>query len=192
MHSILNRFNIWTTLGTTAIFCLALLISLTSHFFLPNTPSALPTLHLSNVFVTKAKRELHSQYQSYYHSPSHYGQLHFNLTLDLRPVFHWNTKQIYAFLTLHYSTPHYDQNEIVFWDAIIADKEEAYQELDLTKNKYAIHDFFFKTKNQLIGNQGNITLGWSIVPNVGYIQEVQSKIHLPIQFLEPLEEKETK
>lgn len=162
----------------------ALMVAFTSYHFFPNTPHVEPTLRLSEVTVHKPTPQLHYEYQSYYHIPAHYASLHFNLSLDLRPAFHWNTKQIYAYLTLTYATQEYETNAIVFWDSVISEYDDALIELDLNQNKYAIHDVLFRRAQRLVGRSANITLAWCISPHVGYVYKVPPTLHIPIQFVE--------
>lgn len=56
---------------------------------------------------------------------------------DLRPLFNYNTKQLFIYLVAEYSTPNFPHNEVVVWDRIIRKSKDAKINLSGAKNKYA-------------------------------------------------------
>ncbi|KNZ59184.1 hypothetical protein VP01_1789g5 [Puccinia sorghi] len=55
----------------------------------------------------------------------------------LRPIFRYNTKQIFVYLVADYSTPEFPSNEVVLWDRIIRNARDAKINLSGARNKYA-------------------------------------------------------
>lgn len=74
-----------------------------------------------------------------------------DLDLDLTPLFNWNTKQVFLSLTASYSSPRHvrmaiwsntqGQNDIVIWDKIVRNKEDASIHLRNLRNKYGMRDY---------------------------------------------------
>ncbi|XP_037783180.1 signal peptidase complex subunit 3-like [Penaeus monodon] len=46
------------------------------------------------------------------------GALRFDLNTDLTPLFNWNTKQLFLYLTAEYQTQNNKVNQVVFWGKI--------------------------------------------------------------------------
>ena len=53
------------------------------------------------------------------------GFLTFDLQADLTPLFNWNVKQLFLYLTAEYETPANVVNQVVLWDKIIQRGENA-------------------------------------------------------------------
>ena len=51
--------------------------------------------------------------------------LFFLLQADLNPLFNWNVKQLFLYLTAEYETPNNKLNQVVLWDKIILRGENA-------------------------------------------------------------------
>lgn len=69
-------------------------------------------------------------------------KLSFDLDADLTPLFNWNTKQVFVYLTASYdgklkSTV---KSEVTLWDSIITDKETAHISLKNARSKYSVWD----------------------------------------------------
>ena len=45
--------------------------------------------------------------------------LMFHLQADLRPLFHWNVKQVFVYVIAEYVTDTHDINQVVIWDKIV-------------------------------------------------------------------------
>jgi len=120
MHNSLNRLQ--TTFGffTTCAFTLAALISFLSVLPFPSPESA-PSASISvrNVQVVKGR--------PHYYSPTReeYAQIRFDLDADLSPLFSWNTKQVFVYVSVNYPTgfgfagTEGQMSQAVIWDTII-------------------------------------------------------------------------
>ena len=53
------------------------------------------------------------------------GFLTFDLKADLTPLFNWNVKQLFLYLTAEYETQANVVNQVVLWDKIIQRGENA-------------------------------------------------------------------
>lgn len=143
-------------LFTSVLFALCIAIAITDYLpFSPFVSHPTSTVDVSKVVVkySRAPRSYSSKQQEYAH-------VQFDLTADLTSLFHWNTKQVFAYLVAEYPGTKYKKNEVTVWDSIIQKKEDAVISLGKKRNKYAFGDI---TK---VFDQRNATysLHWNIMP----------------------------
>jgi hypothetical protein len=202
MHSAVSRANAVFAYATTALFILTGWIAFTStlKFLVPEYfPSLTPvfvgideaqfpmSLNVSWVKLVRPTRKLHYHWHSFYHTPQHYGVVEFNLTTDFRPLFRWNTQQVFAMITLEYdaavagtlgnnteskepsrnSKDPFKKNKITIWDSIITKPEDAQVMISRTSNKYGITDVRYRRENRLDGMLATLRLEWCIHTCVG-------------------------
>ncbi|VDB99603.1 unnamed protein product [Peniophora sp. CBMAI 1063] len=93
------------------------------------------------------------------------GRVNFNTEADLRPLFNWNTKQLFVWMQAEYTNSRGVQNEVVMWDRIVKRKEDAL--LDLRgRNKYYWHDLV----RSFNGSEPvTFSLKYNIMPYVGLL-----------------------
>ena len=82
---------------------------------------------------------------------------------DLEALFNWNTKQVFAYLTVSYPGIKYELNDAVIWDIIIPSKSAAKLELRNQRAKYTISDITNKYREQ----NATLSFGWNVQPHVG-------------------------
>lgn len=116
MHSSLNRLQ--TTFGffTSCAFTLAGIIAILSLLPFP-APASQPTAVIKPRDIQVVKGRPH-----YYSSKrEENAQIRFDLDADLSPLFTWNTKQLFVYVTANYPTSKNgaEQTESVIWDMII-------------------------------------------------------------------------
>ncbi|KAK5088192.1 hypothetical protein LTR05_002409 [Lithohypha guttulata] len=115
MHSSLNRLQ--TTFGffSTCAFTLAGIIAVLSLIPIP-TPTSQPSAVIKPREVQVVKGRPH-----YYSAKrEEYAHIRFDLDADLSPLFTWNTKQLFVYVTANYPAQKgNDQSESVIWDSII-------------------------------------------------------------------------
>lgn len=101
-----------------------------------------------------------------------------NVTADLRPVFTWNTRQLYVFVAAEYLSKDTELNQVVLWDTIVEKKEDAViqeEVLAITKNFYhdSVRDgpftYPFQGEN-LQGCKFNLTMSWNLMPVFGALR----------------------
>jgi signal peptidase complex subunit 3 len=66
--------------------------------------------------------------------------LTFDLKADLTSLFHWNTKQLFVYVSAQYATERNAVNQIVLWDDIIRRKEDAVLDYTDTRIEYLLID----------------------------------------------------
>ena len=143
-------------LFTSVLFALALAIAMTSY--LPygpfvSRPSA--ALDVSKIVVKYGRAP-----RSYSNKQQEYANVQFDVTADLSSLFHWNTKQVFAYVVAQYPGEKYQNNEVVLWDRIVQHKDEAVVSLIKKRNKYAFGDItkLFSDRN------ATYSLHWNTMP----------------------------
>lgn len=100
------------------------------------------------------------------------GFVTFDLDGDFTRCFDWNTKQIFLYLTAHYSTPANAVNQVVLWDWIIERGQETKLQLRNQHTKY----YFWDDGNGLKGNPNiTLTLSMNVIPNAGSLPVATAK-----------------
>ncbi|AAS50997.2 ABR224Wp [Eremothecium gossypii ATCC 10895] len=96
--------------------------------------------------------------------PKENVRLEFDLDADLAPLFNWNTKQVFVYLTAEYNEPDgLGGNVVTFWDHIIQDKAKSKVTLRAAKSKYSVWD----ATDRLSEKELSFKLHWNIQPWVG-------------------------
>ncbi|KAL8597039.1 hypothetical protein ACOMHN_055632 [Nucella lapillus] len=108
------------------------------------------------------------------------GNEEFSLTaLHLTPLFNWNVKQLFLYLTAEYKTADHKLNQVVLWDKIIMRGENAILNLKNANTKY----YFWDYGNGLKANDNvTLSLSWNVIPNAGGLPKVMGKGRHRIQF----------
>ncbi|XP_055894007.1 signal peptidase complex subunit 3-like [Biomphalaria glabrata] len=111
------------------------------------------------------------------------GLITFDLSTDLQPIFNWNVKQLFLYLTAEYKTSEHALNQVVLWDKIVERGDNTILDLKNAHTKYYFWDF----GNGLKGNSNvTLTLSWNVIPNAGTLPKVQGsgshKIVFPDQY----------
>jgi len=170
MHSIYARVNnLSATLSTTVMVLLAA-ISLSSFIFTAQPTGSLDVASVK-VVAGEARR--------YPHRRQEYAFVNFNITADLSPLFHWNTKQLFVYIEAEYTNAKGVRNEVVFWDRIIRRKEDAVIAVS-GKNKYPFREISAKFKGS---TPANYTLKYNLMPFVGVLTYGEvARVTEPIEF----------
>lgn len=114
MHNALNRLQ--TTFGffTSCAFTLIGIISLLSIVPFPaSTSSPQASIVARDVQIAKGIP------QPYNRKPGELASIRFDLSADLSPLFTWNTKQLFVYVTANYPAKDGQMAESVIWDTII-------------------------------------------------------------------------
>lgn len=92
------------------------------------------------------------------------SKIAFDLDADLSPLFNWNTKQVFVYLTAEYpGKTDGASNKVTYWDKIITSADDA---VILVKNqnaKYSVWD----VERSFRGRNATLKLEWNIQPWVG-------------------------
>ncbi|XP_017798416.1 PREDICTED: signal peptidase complex subunit 3 [Habropoda laboriosa] len=91
--------------------------------------------------------------------------------IHLTPLFNWNVKQLFLYLTAEYQTRNNDFNQVVLWDKIVLRGDNAVLDFKNMNTKY----YFWDDGNGLRGNKNvTLTLSWNIIPNAGLLPSVNA------------------
>ncbi|KAI9013091.1 signal peptidase 22kDa subunit [Gaertneriomyces semiglobifer] len=174
MHTSLQRLNAVLAYFVTVAFCVVALISATSPIFLAtvNKKALKADVTVEDVVVKGARTNYYGSRTS-----AEVGHVKFSINADLTPLWHWNTKEVFVYLTVDYATSQ-QVNQLVLWDRIILSKGAARFNIRREKAKYAVTDM----DRKLSGAQGNVTLHWNIVPWVGPMLTQTAETSAPIMF----------
>lgn len=94
------------------------------------------------------------------------GFIAFNLDADFTRAFDWNTKELFLYMTAHYTTKNNVFNQVVLWDHIIERGDQAKINLKNQHTKY----YFWDDGNGLKGNNNiTLTMSMNIIPNAGLL-----------------------
>ncbi|KAL7889543.1 hypothetical protein AOLI_G00018010 [Acnodon oligacanthus] len=95
------------------------------------------------------------------------------------PIFDWNVKQLFLYLSAEYSTKSNVLNQVVLWDKIVMRGDNTKLNLKDMKSKY----YFFDDGNGLRANKNiTLTLSWNVVPNAGILPLVMGSGHISLPF----------
>ncbi|CCM06107.1 uncharacterized protein FIBRA_08356 [Fibroporia radiculosa] len=84
---------------------------------------------------------------------------------DLSPLFNWNTKQLFLYLSAEYTDKKGVANEVVIWDRIVRRKEDAL--ISTTgRNKYVFRELSASFRNI---PPANYSLKYNVMPYVGVL-----------------------
>ncbi|KAH9949055.1 signal peptidase subunit [Amylocystis lapponica] len=154
MHTNYARIsNISATLSSCMMALLAA-IALSSFLF---TADPKGDLHVASVQVVPGNA------RRYANKHQEFAFVNFNVTADLSPLFNWNTKQVFLYLGAEYTNKQGVVNEVVIWDKIVRNKEDA--RLDVSgRNKYV-----FRELSTSFNPPANYTLKYNVMPYVGVL-----------------------
>lgn len=162
MHTVLSRGNAILAYTLSVSACLTFCCFLSTVFIDYRANATLKTVkvgvkNMPDYSASKAKNDL--------------GYLIFDLQTDLTPLFNWNVKQLYLYLTAEYQTVNNDFNQIVLWDKIVLRGDNAVLDFKNINTKY----YFWDDGNGLRGNKNvTLTLYWNIIPNAGLLPSVKA------------------
>lgn len=96
--------------------------------------------------------------------PKENSRIVFDLDADLTPLFNWNTKQVFVYLTAEYpGKSNQSSNKVTYWDKIITRKDEKVLHLKNMKSHYSVWD----VEKSFRGRDAQVKLEWNIQPYVG-------------------------
>jgi len=131
-------------------------IALSSFLFTANPTGQIDVASLK-VYKAKAKR--------YPFKQEEIGFVKFNITADLRPLFNWNTKQLFVYLEAEYTNAQGVNNSVVLWDRIVRRKEDA-NIVQSSRNKYKFRELSQTFKNV---SPTAFSLKYNVMPYVGLL-----------------------
>jgi len=168
MHSIYQRINVASALLSSCLFGLLAVIALTSYVHDVNPKG---TLAIDSLKVKASKTRYSSRIQDTVH-------VTFDFDADLRPLFDWNTKQAFLYLSGEYTNKQGTLNEVVFWDRIVKRERDANLHIR-SRNKYT-----FKDTSKTFSNSSSVTFSmkYNVMPWVGYLKYGVAAQTEPMEF----------
>ena len=112
------------------------------------------------------------------------------LSADLSALFHFNTKQLWVWLSVVYTGEDYQQNEVVLWNDVIHSPEEARLDSVYISN-YGGYNLtimpVYEIRRQLKGNKNvSLVLNWEAGPYLGLVKRGRSKnsvkLDMPLEY----------
>ncbi|XP_043516917.1 signal peptidase complex subunit 3 [Frieseomelitta varia] len=162
MHTVFTRANAILAYTLSVSACLTFCCFLSTVFIDYRANATLNTVKVvvKNVADYSASREKNDL-----------GYLTFDLKTDLTPLFNWNVKQLFLYLTAEYQTENNDFNQVVLWDKIVLRGDKTVFNFKNMNTKY----YFWDDGNGLRGNKNvTLTLSWNIIPNAGLLPSVNA------------------
>lgn len=111
--------------------------------------------------------------------PRENSKISFDLSADLTPLFNWNTKQVFVYLTAEYDGKSAGSGSTVtYWDKIINDKKDAVLNMKNVKSKYSVWD----VEKSFRGRNATLKLQWNVQPWVGPLTFGETTTLVPSSF----------
>ena len=131
MHTVLTRANALAAYTMSVLAGLTFVCFLSTFFLEYSAHSKMNTVkvvvkHVPDYSASREKNDL--------------GFLTFDLQADLTPLFNWNVKQLFLYLTAEYETKNNVVNQVVLWDKIIQRGENAVLDYRSMNTKYYFWD----------------------------------------------------
>lgn len=131
MHNFLTRSNALVAYTMSVLSVLTFMCFLSTCFLEYQSDSKIKTVkvvvkNLPDYSASREKNDL--------------GFLTFDLQADLTPLFNWNVKQLFLYLTAEYETSANRLNQVVLWDKIIQRGENAVLDYRSMNTKYYFWD----------------------------------------------------
>lgn len=163
MHTFVYRVNALLTFAGTVLALLCIAATVTDVFHNPQL----------NVEVKLAKVE--RLFRNNYGNDE--ALVGLSINADLTPLFSWNTKEIFVFISAEYSSKSNALNQVSMWDRIIQFGEDPVIHLPYVRAKYKLVD----QGHHLRGSAVNFTLHWNTVPFTGRLRS--GSVNFPDQKL---------
>ena len=167
--------NIWIRLNSVTFFALSVLIGMAvmcamSTYLHVGTPDV-DVLRVNELKVLRNFRGKDN------------AELYLDIHADLRAAWHWNLKQLFVYVVAEYESKANTLNQIVIWDRIIENKEDAIIHLDRQEGKYALPDQGAELRDTTI----QLKLKWDHMPYTGRTYEGEalgSKYTFPSKYVQ--------
>jgi signal peptidase complex subunit 3 len=182
MHTAWQRFNMTTSYATTAAMVLVALLTaysvgLNRHYqdvaFAPSQPFKLT---IKDHQVVYGKRDFNHITQR----NKEFLFLDMELTADLSPLFHWNTKQVLVYISVAYQNDRFSSNEVVVWNDVLQHSEDAvFKKYRISNKRYSPdHLPVFDLSRGLQDANLSVVLKWEVGPYLGVSWLSESPLHL--------------
>lgn len=181
MFNIVTRFQNISNHVLTSTFIISFLIMAIAYVQLLRDNVWSITSDIDNISASASIK--HSfNYGAVNRKPKENSKIQFDLDADLTPLFNWNTKQIFVYLTAEYpGKSDGSSNKVTYWDKIITDKESSVLSLKNVKSKYSVWDVEKSFRNR----DAIVRLEWNIQPHIGALIYGETISNSSFQFVDP-------
>jgi len=181
-HTIWIRANSLFTFSTTALALVAVLASMTDIWHVAEPDAFLRVKSIERFRPVSPNMHRKKSASSINNEQNDEASLNFQLRLDLRPLFSWNTKQIFVSIDAEYETERNKYNTISLWDSIVTQKTNALLNYQNVRNKYR----FIDQGTHLRGTEVNYTVRWEVMPVAGKLyggKKVVETMKMPDEYV---------
>ncbi|KTW29753.1 hypothetical protein T552_00960 [Pneumocystis carinii B80] len=159
MYSTIQRLNTLSSLWVNALFFLCLWITVSTYF--DNKYAT------SNVKLISAQRKTARISYSFRNIRQEYAFIRFELDTDVRPLFEWNTKQVFIYVVGSYvSSKNYPYNEVIIWSRTIRRKKDGMIRVRNQENVYSFNDI----EGSFMNKNLTLCMYYNIMPQVGILK----------------------
>lgn len=185
MHSLTQRVSTWSSTLTTALFTVAMLVSVLTWVGAPGVDDV-RSLRVRNVKAQVSVKSTRN-YGGTKAKPKENAKLKFDLVADFSDLVDWNTKQVFAYVYIELDDPvsvsrsaaaEQTESKLVIWDKILTEPSQMYINNKNIKSKYSIWDY----APELHGRTGHIKLGYNIQPHIGPLTFAELDLNQTITF----------
>lgn len=164
MFNIVSRFQAVANQALTSSVILSALVIVTTLLQLYSTDVwSINSTSVSNIKPTALVKNSFN-YGSVNRKPKENSKIQFDIDADLTPLFNWNTKQVFIYLTAEYpGKSEGSSNKVTYWDKIITKPEDAKILLKNQRSKYSVWDI----EKSFRGRDAIVKLEWNIQPHIG-------------------------
>jgi len=181
-HTIWIRANSLFTISTTALALVAVLASMTDIWHVAEPDAFLRVKSIERFRPVSPNTHRKKSASSINNEQNDEASLNFQLRLDLRPLFSWNTKQIFVSIDAEYETERNKYNTISLWDSIVTQKTNSLLNYQNVRNKYR----FIDQGTHLRGTEVNYTVRWEVMPVAGKLyggKKVVETMKMPDEYV---------
>eukprot|EP00667_Euglena_gracilis_P022997 EG_transcript_25815 len=164
MYSAMQRLNTLSTISISNLAFFTALLALSTLYF-SNFVDTAPTV---SVRLNSVRRFGRLGIQRYYGNEEAHVTL--DLDADLRPLLHWNVKQLFVYIVARWQSKAHRMSEVVLWDFIVESKDQAQIRFQDLNSKYPLVDKGRQLKD------ANLTLEfhWNAMPYSGLLLFTQT------------------
>lgn len=120
--------------------------------------------------------------------PKENSKITFDLDADLTPLFNWNTKQVFVYLTAEYpGKTDGAANKVTYWDKIITTPKDAKIAVKNARAKYSVWD----VEKSFRGRNATLRLEWNVQPWIGPLLFGATDTETTFQFAQKQPKKES-
>lgn len=151
MHTALYRANSLFTAASTALAVMAIAAAV-ADLRLERTPGELAVRAITVEGLDRAPA-------------GDRAWLRLDVTADVRPLFHWNTRQAYVWVGARFATRDAPRSDVTLWATIVSRRGDA-----LVRERGLRIDYPYALTDRGHGLRGtpfNVTVGWQTTPHVG-------------------------